>query len=154
MLLQDGERHAGASGDLGGQAVDFADAVEPAEAQHDLTVERDRAADQSGVAALGHDGDVLIVAKLHDGCDFFGRPGSHHRGSLATEPAGPIDRITIGDFGVGEDVALAHDGREPVERDHRVRESSARIPASAEAALSKVTELRAGAAARGDCCNR
>ena len=35
--------------------IDLADAVEPVERQHDLAVERDLAADETGIAALRHD---------------------------------------------------------------------------------------------------
>ena len=40
---------------LRGRQVHIAEAVEPAEAEHQLTVQGDSAADQAGVAALGDD---------------------------------------------------------------------------------------------------
>ena len=48
--------------------IDFEHVVHAAERQHDAAMGRPRrgAAHQAGVAALRHDGDAVVVAKLHD----------------------------------------------------------------------------------------
>jgi len=46
---------AGLAGDRVGGRIDFADAIEPVEREHDLVVMRNLPADQSGIAALRHD---------------------------------------------------------------------------------------------------
>ena len=50
--MQAGDRHAGLRGDLPGAGVDRSERVEAAQVEHDLAVERDRAADEPGVASL------------------------------------------------------------------------------------------------------
>ena len=52
------EGDPGARGDLAGHRVDRAEPVEAAQVEDDLAVQRHRAADQAGVAALGHERDA------------------------------------------------------------------------------------------------
>ena len=60
--VQRGEGDAGAGGDLAGGGIDRAERVEAAQRQHDgrrWPAGGHAAADQAGVAALGHDGDAV-----------------------------------------------------------------------------------------------
>ena len=102
--LQPGQRDAGPGGHLRGGAVDVAELVEPAQAEHQLTVERDPATDQAGVAPLGDDGDAGPRAGPHDGRDLLGRPRPDHRRRPAPEAARPVDGVPRGHFGVGQDL--------------------------------------------------
>ena len=66
--------------------VDFDDAVHAVERQHDLAavLVRHAAADQAGVSALGHDGDLLRGAELDHARDLIGR-GRPHDGERGAE---------------------------------------------------------------------
>ena len=64
--------------------IDGADRLHAVEAEHDLSarLERDLAADQSGIAALRHDGDALLMRELQDRADLARRSrAQHHRRS-------------------------------------------------------------------------
>ena len=54
-LLRLRQHHARLAGHGVRRDIDLADAVEPGQRQHHLAVERDLAADEPGIAALGHD---------------------------------------------------------------------------------------------------
>ena len=62
MLVETGDGDAGAGGHLPGARVDRSERVEPAQVEHDLAVQRHRAADEARVAALG---TTATPARLH-----------------------------------------------------------------------------------------
>ncbi len=89
--------------------IDFADAVEPIERQHDLVVQRDLAADEAGVAALRHDRRAGVIGKLGD-CRYFrdGRWAQHH-GRVALEHIALLDQIRRLHVRVGDGEFVADD---------------------------------------------
>ena len=59
--MQPRERHAGLRGDLPGARVDRSERVEAAQVEHDLAVQRHRAADEPGVPALRDDRGARVA---------------------------------------------------------------------------------------------
>ncbi len=103
---------AGLAGDRVRGRIDFADAVEPVERQHDLVVVRDLPADQAGIAALRHDRRFRRVGELED-CRYFrdrGRPQHHRRVALEQMPH--LDEIRRLQRRIGDGVFFADDGGE------------------------------------------
>ena len=97
-LLDGLQDHAGLDRHRIADLVDLDDAVHAVERQHDLAavLVRHAAADQAGVAALGHDGDTLGGAELHDAGDLFGARRPHHgeRGAeIVVAPVGEIGML-------------------------------------------------------------
>ena len=73
--------------------------------QHDhRPAARHRAADEAGVAALGHDRRARLGAPGEHGRHLVGVARAHHESGLALEAAGPVAGVAGGDVGVREDV--------------------------------------------------
>ena len=79
VLLQAGQRHAGAGGHLGRGDVDRAQRVEASEAEDQLAAEGHTAADQPGVAALRDERNTGRTARADHGGDLRGRARPDHR---------------------------------------------------------------------------
>ena len=104
LTLQARQGRAGLCGDLPGARVDGPDRIEPPDVEDELPVQRHRAADEPGVAALGHDGRSLCIAQTKHGRDLVDRARAHDRGGRTTEPAGPVDDVRGDDIGIGAHV--------------------------------------------------
>jgi len=111
------DRHAAAGSDLGRGDVDGVEVGETGEAEHQLARERHAAADQPGVAALGHHGHALRRAGGDDRGHLHRGARPHHRGRRAHEAAGPVGGVARQHLGIGEHVLRAHD------RDHVVEQA-------------------------------
>ena len=109
--LQD---HARLDGHRVADLVDLDDAVHAIERQHDLAAVllRHAAADQAGVAALGHDRDALGGAKLHDRSHFVRRRRAHDGERRAEVVVAPVGEIGMLAGGVGDQPLVADDGAE------------------------------------------
>jgi hypothetical protein len=103
--------------DLGCLGVDRSHFGQARQAQDDLTVQRDAAADKPGVAPLRDDGHPGAGARCQDGCHLAGVAGPHHGSRLALEAARPVHGEP-GRLSAGQDVPLADDrGQRPEERE-------------------------------------
>ncbi len=106
--VQAADQHARADGGLRGRRVDRQGVAEPAQAQHDLPAGGHPAADEPGVAALGHQRGPVPGADLHD----RGHPGGAHRpddgGRPADEAPGPVPDVAGDDGGVGQHARVAY----------------------------------------------
>ena len=110
MRLDGGERGAGAGDHRPGGVV--LDAVQPSEAEDDLTVvARHASADQAGVPALGHDGRARCGADRQDPGDLRRVRRAHHGPRTTAEPAGPVALVPGGEGRVGQHVLGADDLR-------------------------------------------
>jgi hypothetical protein len=121
VLVEGGQRDAGAGRDLTGEAVDRLQPVEAPGGQHDGAVAGaggHAAGHQSGVAPLRDDGDAALGAPADDGGHLFDRTRSHHGRRLAPEAARPVDLVARADVGVDDDVVGA-DQRRQVTRERR-----------------------------------
>jgi len=96
-------------GHLAGGDVDALEVVEPGGEQHHLTVTRDRAAHQPGIAALRHDRDPGPGAGAHDRGNLLGGPGPHHQPRPPAEPARPVDLVRGPQRRVGQHVRRPDD---------------------------------------------
>ena len=102
---------AGLAGDGVGGRIDFADAVEPIEREHDLVVMRDLAADEAGIAALRHDGRCGVVGEHEDRGHFGNRSRAEHHRRMAMEQAAHFDEIRRLRLLISDGVSLADDRR-------------------------------------------
>ena len=106
-LLQGGERHAGAHGDLACHRIDGPDVTHPGRAQDHLAAARDPATDEPGVATLGHHGDPVPAAQLQHRPDVAGVGWSDDASGVAGEAPGPVGLVGRRHRGVDEDMSLA-----------------------------------------------
>jgi hypothetical protein len=118
--LHGGEHAARFDGGRVVQDIERADAVHAGEGKHDLAARArgHRAADEAGVAALRHDGDVLPRAKRHHLRHFLRRRRPHHafrRGGILLAPVGVVRFRVLGRsehicraYNVGEALLQAH----------------------------------------------
>ena len=93
--------------------------VEPAQVEHDLAVQRHGAADEAGVAALGHDGRAGVAARAQHRRDLVDRARANDRGRRSGEATGPVAHLTGHDIGIGEHVRVAD--RDPQRAEQRLR---------------------------------
>ena len=84
------ESDAGFGGQRHAVRVDGADAVHARQAQQHFAVERNLSADQTGIAALGHDGGAGLVADGEDCGDFLGGRGLEQQRAVAVVFAAPF----------------------------------------------------------------
>ena len=112
---ENSERDAGFDRRLTGVDVDGADGAETLRAEHDLTRGGNRAADQSGVAALRDDGDTALAAAAHDARHVRRRAGPHDYGRLTSVATGPIAPVRGGDVRIDDHVVVTDDGAQVVE---------------------------------------
>ena len=89
--------------------VDLADAVEPGQRQHHLAVERNLAADETGVAALRHDRGRRLVGELEDRRDLIDRAGTQHQRRAAVIEPAALDEEGLLRARIGDGVASADD---------------------------------------------
>ena len=109
-LLRLHQHHPGLAGHGAGRRIDLADAVEPGQREHDLAVEGDLAADQAGIAALGHDRRRGRVGELEDRGDLRDRSRPQHQRRAAVIEAAAFHQIGLLGDGIGDGMALADDG--------------------------------------------
>lgn len=111
-VLQLLEGDAGADGHLTGDGVQVLDGVEAAEAEHEFSAPGHAAANEAGVASLGHHGEACLAAEAEDGRDLLGSGGSGDGGCRGREAAGPVGLEGGAGVGVLEQVRRADDGAE------------------------------------------
>ncbi len=110
-----GDRHPRVAGDLHRRGVQSGDAVEATHRQHDrraalgVAGSRHAAADEAGVARLGHDGDAEAGARSQDLAHLGGGPGPHDGDATAAVPAGPVGFVARPLVGLDEHVPVADD---------------------------------------------
>ena len=68
----------------------------------------DRAADQAGVAALGHDRHLVVRAGAHHGGDLLGVGRADDRPGATGEPAGPVGLVRRAQVGVDQHMRGPH----------------------------------------------
>ena len=112
--VQRGEHDAGARGDLTGKGVDRLEGLQPPEAEDDLVAEGNAAADQSGVPALGNQGDAELPAGEDHTGDLLGGARPHHGGRASPEPPRPVRRVRGDDVGI-DDHLLTDDLAQPID---------------------------------------
>jgi hypothetical protein len=97
--------------------IDLEDAVHAIERQHDLAaalVGR-AAARHAGVAALGHDRDLLGRTQFHHGSDFLGAGWPDDGQRRAEVIVAPVGEVGVLALRVGDQAAVADDGSELVQ---------------------------------------
>ena len=109
-MLHVGKHAARLDGDGVIQAVDAANAVHAPEREHDLAAlaRRHRAARQAGVAALGHNRDLVLGGERDHARHLRGARRTHHgfRGPRVLAP--PICKVRPGIVRIGQDIGGAY----------------------------------------------
>jgi hypothetical protein len=108
-LLDGRHGRAGPGDDRPAVDIDVFDGGEPAQAEQDGAVAWHAAADQSRVAALGHDGDVRRATGAHDLRDLREARRPDDGARLAPVAAGPVGLVAGSQLRIREDVRRAHD---------------------------------------------
>ena len=80
------QAHPGPGADLAGVKIDRAEPVQPGQAEHDLAVQRDAAADQAGVPALRDDRHPRVRTQPEQGGDLRGAAGASTAGAWPVKP--------------------------------------------------------------------
>ncbi len=110
-------------GHLAGEVVDLAEEVEAAGREDDrqgIGVRRGNGAgDEAGVAALGHDGHAMVVARAQHGCDLHRRARAHDEGRRAAPAPRPVDDVLLHQGRIGEHVLGPDDRRERIRQRRR-----------------------------------
>jgi hypothetical protein len=83
--------------------------VEAGQRQHHLAVERNLAADEAGVAALGDDRRRRLVGELKDRRNLLDGAGAHHQRRAAVIEPAAFDEEDLLLAWIGDGVARAHD---------------------------------------------
>ena len=97
-LLHVLQHHARFDGHGHAVGVDVADFVHPVEREHDIVAVRPwrAAATKPGMPALRDDADAVLVAILHDLCDFLDRRRPRDTDAGAGELGAPVHGVTLG----------------------------------------------------------
>ena len=98
--------------------VDVAHLVHAPEAEHDLMagLERDLRADQTGIAALGHDRRAGLIGDFQNAGHFFGAARAQHHRRLAEILVAPFSEVRRHVGRIGNRMALTDNGGEAFER--------------------------------------